>query len=104
MMTMTERHNILTSIIFKTRSEPCEIALRADIKKLRHSTERRRSFAPICSSHSADWTRIQSRGAVTLRFTDDCPLKTDDSQRSCSSLFPYGTRRSSTTGLLEQMP
>jgi len=102
-MTMTDPQT-QSDRIFKTRSKPCQWKVRADIQRLRHSKEKRLHFSAINTSLSADLSRIQSPGPMTLLFTDDWQLKTDDSQRSCSLLFPNGTRRSSTTGLLEQMP
>ena len=90
--------------IFKTRSKPCRIAVRADIKKSRHSKEQRPCFAAICTSLSTDLSRILPLAAVLARFTAHCRRKTDDSQRSCGLLFPSSTGRSNSYGLLEQMP
>ena len=90
--------------IVKTRITRCRIAVRADIKMSRPSKEKRRHFAAIGTSLSADLNRVLSLDAVRLRFTAHWRLKTDDSRRSCGLLFPYATRRRSTTGLLEQMP
>ena len=99
------RYNLAPSMtIFKTRIQSCWIAVRAVIKELRRSKEKRPRFAAIWATLSADLNRVLSLGTVTLRFTAHCRLKTDDSQRRCGLLFPYGTGRSNSNGLLEQMP
>ena len=98
------RHPLIITSHFHTRSKPYRIAVRADIEKSLHSKENQPRFGAIWTSLSRDRHRIPSPGAVTLRFTDDSRLKTGDSQRSCNLLFPYAACRRSTTGLLEQMP
>ena len=66
--------------------------------------ENRPHSGDIPTSSEDSQTQTLSFGHGTLRFTDDCRLKTDDSQRSCGLRFPYGTGRCNSTGLLEQMP
>gem|GEM_PF-2437524 len=71
------RYNLASSItIFKTRLKPCRIAVRADIKKSRPSTEKRPRFAAICTSLITELNRILSLGVATLRFSADCRLPT----------------------------
>lgn len=101
---MTERHKLPSTVNFKTRCQPCRIAVRADIENSVHSKENQPHLGAIRTSLSSDRHRIPSPGAVTLRFTDDWRLKTGNLQRSCNMLFPYPARRCTTTGLLEQMP
>ena len=104
MTMMIARQKLRMNVLFKTRSTPCRIVVRADIKNLRRSKENRPRLAAIRASLSADLSQILTLDAVRMRFTANWPLKTDDSRRSCELLFPYATRRRSTTGLLEQMP
>ena len=101
---MKKRHQSIIDDHFQTRCQPCRIAVRADIEKSVHSTENQSRFGAIWTSLSSNRRRIPSPGAVTLRFTADCRLKTAASQRSCNLLFPRAARRCSSTGLLEQMP
>ena len=104
MTMMIARQKLRMNVLFKTRSAPCRIVVRADIKNLRRSKENRPRFAAIRALLSADLSQILTLNAVRLRFTAHWRLKTDDSRQSCELLFPYATRRRSTTGLLEQMP
>ena len=104
MTMMITRQKLRMNVLFKTRSAPCRIVVRADIKNLRRSKENRPRLAAIRASLSADLSQILTLDAVRMRFTANWPLKTDDSRRSCELLFPYATRRRSTTGLLEQLP
>jgi hypothetical protein len=90
--------------IFKTRCQPCRIAVRAEIEKLIPSKEKRPHFGVICTSLGDHQCRIPSFSDELMRFTEHCQLKTDDSQRSCALLFPYAAGRCQITGLLEQMP
>ena len=83
------RYNLASlTTIFKTRIEPCPIAVRADIKKSEPLKKKPRGFAAIRSLRIMDPNRIQSSVAASLRFTDHWRLKTDDSQRRCKLLFP----------------
>jgi len=93
-----------STTIFKTRNTPCRIAVRAELKKWRHSAKNRAHFCMTWTSFSADRRRIPSLDPETLRFTDDCQLKSADSQPRCDLRFPYGTGRRHSNGLLEQMP
>ena len=104
MMSMNSRDVLDRNVIFKTRFGSCRIAVRAEIENVRHSTKKRTDFGANWMSFGTGRYRIEWFCHVELRFTDDCPQKTDDSQRSCGLRFPYGTGRRSTTGLLEQMP
>ena len=97
-------HTIAPTANFKTRIEPCRIAARDDLEKCEQFTKNRPRGSDICTPSGDQQSRIPSREALPLRFTDDCQLKTDDSQRSCGLRFPYATCRCNTTGLLEQMP
>jgi len=93
-----------STTVFKTRLKPCRIAVRADIKKSRPSTEKRPRFAAIWATLSTDLSRILALGVAPLRFSAHCRLKTADSERSSELLFPIGTGRSNWNGLLEHMP
>ena len=93
-----------STTVFKTRNMPCRIAVRAEIKKLLHSMKTQTHLGAIWTSFGADSYRIQSFDHPDLRCTENRSLKTDDSQRRCDLRFPYGTSRSSSNGLLEQMP
>jgi len=104
MMRKNERDIFDRRTIFKTRRKPCRIAVRADIKKSVDSKKNRPRFGDIWTPTEDQQTRILSVGPGQPRFTHLCQLKTDDSQRSCQLRFPYGTGRSSSNGLLEQMP
>jgi hypothetical protein len=97
-------HTIAQTANFKTRNDPCRIAVRADPEKSVHPKENRPRFGPICASLGANLCRILSRGAVTLRFAENRKLKTENPQRSCTLRFPYAARRCNSTGLPEQMP
>ena len=55
-----------STTIFKTRCQPCRIAVRAGSEKSMHSTGKRPRFGAICTSFSADRCRILPTGAVTL--------------------------------------
>ena len=90
------RYNLAGSstTIFKTRSVSCGIAVRAEIKKWRNSAKSRTHFCTIWTSFGADRRRIPSLDPLTLRFPDDCQLKTAASQRRCDLRFPNGTGRS----------
>ena len=99
------RYNLAPStMIFKTRCQPCRIAVRADIKASKDPKKKRSHFGGIRTSSEDQQTRIQSYGQATLRFTENRTLKTANSQHRCTLRFPYGTGRCNTTGLLEQMP
>ncbi len=99
------RYNLASSTtIFKTRMRPCGIAVRAAIEKLLNSNEKRLDFGANCTSLMAAPRRIRSFDPVIVRCADDCQLKPADLQRSCTLRFPYGTGRSHSNGLLEQMP
>jgi hypothetical protein len=93
-----------STTIFKTRITPCRIAVRSEIKKLRNSTKNRTHFNAIWTLLGADWWRIESSGRPELRFSENRTLKTENLQRRCNLRFPYGTCRSHSNGLLEQMP
>jgi hypothetical protein len=104
MMTMNVRDISDRNVIFKTRFQPCGIAVRADIKRCMFSKGKPRGFGVISTTSGNHQDRIKPFDHPELRFTDDCQLKTDDSQRGCTLRFPYGTGLSSSNGLLEQMP
>ena len=90
--------------IFKTRIEPCRIAVRADTEKSMKLRAPQICFGCKWTITAATQIQIHSLGSAPLRFTDDCPLKTANSQRSSALRFPYGTSRRNTTGFLEQRP
>ena len=100
------RVNIAATLtpIFKTRHAPCRIAVRAEIKKSINGNKNRCRIAVRRTSRGVFQRRNMPFSRPILRFTDDCRLKTDDSQRRCDLRFPYGTGRSHSNGLLEQMP
>ena len=99
------RYNIAPStLIFKTRCQPCRIAVRADHGKSMFSKEKRTHFRDILTSTADQQTQIHSFDQQHLRFTADCQPKTANLQRRCPLRFPYRTGRRNTTGLLEQMP
>ncbi len=99
------RYNLASSTtIFKTRIQSCPIAMRADIKRSIHFMKNRPRVGGVQTSLSADPRRIRALDAAKLRFPAHCRRKTDHSQRRCELLFPYGTGRSNSNGLLEQMP
>jgi hypothetical protein len=90
--------------IFKTRNTPCRIAVRAEMEKLRNSMKNRTHLGAIWTSIGADRYRIQWFDHLKLRFSENRKPKTENSQRRCNLRFPYGTCRSHSNGLLEQMP
>ena len=90
--------------IFETRSQPCGIAVRAGLKKSMDSTGKRSGFGVVWTSSGDQQTRIPSFDPVTLRFTENLTLKTEQPELRCRLRFPYGTGRSNSNGLLEQMP
>jgi hypothetical protein len=99
------RYDLATSTpIFKTRCQPCRIAVRADIEKLLSSKEKRPHFGVICTSLADHQCRIPSFGAVLMRFTEHRTLKTEHRRNAAALLFPYAAGRCPITGLLEQMP
>ena len=104
MMTMNVRDISDRNVIFKTRCQPCRIAVRADHGKSMFSKAKRTHFRDILTSTADQQTQILSFDQQHLRFTDGCRLKTANSQRRCGLRFPYRTGRRNTTGLLEQMP
>lgn len=75
------RANDSSTTVFKTSIKPYRIAVRSDREKSMRSKEKLPRYAAICTSLSADLSRISSLSAVPLRFSDDCQLKTDDPQR-----------------------
>jgi hypothetical protein len=83
---------------------PCEIVVALTSYTLLDLAKNRLGFVANCTSLIAAPRRIRSFDPLTLRFSDDCQLKTTDSQRNCTLRFPYGTGRSHSNGLLEQMP
>ncbi len=64
-----------------------------------HSKENRRSVAAIMPFLNAVRNGIQSLGATRMRFAAQYGLKTDNSQRSCGFLLPYGPGRRHLNGL-----
>ena len=104
MMTMNVRDISDRNVIFKTRCQPCRIAVRADHGKSMFSKEKRTHFRDIWRSSEDSQTRIPSFGHTRMRFTENRTLKTEHPQQSCGLRFPYGTGHVSFTGLLEQMP
>ena len=97
------RHTTSTPI-FKTRNAPCRIAVRAEIKKSINFNKNRCRLAVRWTSRGVDQRRNMPFSRPILRFTDDCQLKTADSQPRCGLRFPYRTGRCNSNGLLEQMP
>ena len=97
-------HTIAPTPNFKTRFDPCRIAVRADLEKTRHSEENQSCVGAICTLLSAELGRIPSLGRPLLRFTAHRTLKTEHPQRSCEFRFPYAARRCNSTGLPEEMP
>ncbi|HQX51840.1 MAG TPA: hypothetical protein PLR25_18105 [Planctomycetaceae bacterium] len=115
-MTMTEHHKIAETIIFKTRFEPCGWNVRAKVGPF--CRKGLRSPAATCDQISFHF-KIMSPEITAPLFVSprNIPLTVrlaakvlsgrKDLQKSrkrslLQLLFPYGTRRSSTTGLLEQ--
>ena len=118
MMTMTEHHKITETIIFKTRIKVCRWKVRAEVGPF--CRKGLRGPAATCEQMSFQF-KIMSREITTPLFVSPhhIPLSLrlaskvlsgrrdlqKSPQRSLLRLhFPYGTGRSSTTGLLEQMP
>ena len=89
---------------FKTRFDPCRIAVRAGIEKSGQFSKKRPRFGANCTSLGAELCRIPSLARPLLRFTENRTLKTEHPQRSCTLRFPYAACRCNTTGLPEQMP
>ena len=104
MMTMNVRDISDRNVIFKTRCQPCRIAVRADHGKSMFSKAKRTHFRDILTSTADQQTQILSFDQQHLRFTADWQPKTANLQRRCPLRFPYRTGRRNTTGLLEQMP
>ena len=104
MTTMNVRDIFDRNVNFKTRIQPCRIAVRADLEKSMYWKEKQTHFGDIWTSSEDHQDSSKPFGHPELRFTDNCPLKTDDLKRSCTLRFPYGTGLSSSNGLLEQMP
>ena len=104
MMTMNERDIFDRRTIFKTRNQPCRIAVRADHEKCEQITKTRRRNCGVCTSFGDQQKRVRPINPASVRFTENRTLKTANSQRRCRLRFPYGTGRRNSTGLLEQMP
>ncbi len=100
------RYNLAAAatIIFKTRSVSCGIAVRAEIENLMDSKKKRPLICYFDTSFGDRQRTIPSFSPARMRFPDDCLLKTANSQIRCTLRFPYGTSRSHSNGLLEQMP
>ncbi len=97
-------YNLTPSMtIFKTRIQWCWIAVRADNEKCGQLTENRRRLCGLRTSFVDGHRGVPMISRDFVRFTAHWQLKTDDSQRRCGLLFPYGTGRSNSNGLLEQM-
>ena len=97
------RHTTSTPI-FKTRNTPCRIAVRAEIKKSINFNKNRCRIAVRSTSRGVFQRRNMPFSRPILRLTHHCQLKTASLRGRCNLLFPYGTGRCNTTGLLEQMP
>lgn len=99
------RYNLASSTtILKTRFEPCRIAVRADPEKCDALTENRQWFRRLSMSFVVGQSEVTTMNCDLVRFLAHCRRKTEHSQRRCELLFPYGTGRSQSNGLLEQMP
>ena len=98
------RYNLAASstTIFKTRNAPCRIAVRAEIKKSINFNKNRCGIAVRWTSRGVDQRRNMPFSRPILRFTDDCQLKSADSQPRCDLRFPYGTGRVTQTGFLNK--
>ena len=96
--------NTISTTVFKTLVEPCQIAMRAGLKKCVQFTRNRSQCCDIWTSLGAHLWRILSPDAVIRRLPAHCRLKTYDSQRSCDLRSPYATDRCNSAGVLEQMP
>ena len=76
----------------------------AALKKSMDSMGKHSGFGVVWTSSADQPTRIPSFDPVTLRFTENRTLKTEHPEQRCQLRFPYGTGRSPSNGLLEQMP
>ena len=90
--------------IFKTRIEPCRIAVRADHENYDKLTENRRPLCCLRTPFVDTQSEVPMINRALLRFPEHWRLKTQHSQRRCGLLCPDGTGRRHSNGLLEQMP
>ncbi len=104
-------HTIAPTANFKTRSDPCRIAVRADLdfpskrSSQQHCITRERG--PIrphnVPRHSVAGTlAAQHRGTMTNSLRIHSPH--DSEKPVAQKRFPYAACRCNSTGLLEQMP
>lgn len=89
---------------FKTRIKPYRIAIWADYENSDALTENQRRFRCLRTSFVDAKSEVPTMNSDLVKFPEHWPLKTEHTQRRCGLLFPYATRRRSTTGLVEQMP
>ncbi len=96
--------NATAVTIFKTRSQPCRIAVRADIKIWIDSIEKRSHYGNISSSAGDQQDRILLPDGVNQRIPEHSRQTIVEGKRSCGLRFPCATGRCKLNGLLEQRP
>ena len=81
-------HTIAPTANFKTRFDPCRIAVRADLEKCEQFASNRPRGSEICTSSGDQQSRIPSRGRLPLRLTEHRKLVTAAMRHHCVSHTP----------------
>ena len=95
------RHQTIIAANFETRYRPCRIAVRAEGE---NPSANGRFATNMIRSRSQFRLGITLNSETTLRFSENRQPKTSNRHAVAMSFSQESTRRTATTGLLEQRP